>query len=157
MHFTPLEILMRPTTGNRDSFPRARFPTEFDSIAAISAMIDDEPVDDGYTHPAESILTGHIDRFGAFGLIEHVLTTASPIRSADFIRLLGRIPEVEIELRRAIVERGLASPHVVVRDAALQAAETWEDASLVVLLREHRDSVPWLTQYAEKIVRGLGI
>jgi hypothetical protein len=148
---------MRPTLGNRDALPHTRFPTELDSIAAINALIDDEPVDDGYTHSAESVICDHIEQFGASELIEHAFTTASPIRSADLIRLLGRIPEVEVELRRSIVERGLASPHVVVRDAALQAAETWEDASLVALLRGHRDAVPWLAQYAEKIVRGLGI
>ncbi len=148
---------MRPTPENRDALPHTRFPTEFGSIAAINFLIDDEPVDDGYTHSVESILGDHIERFGASGLIEHALTMASPIRSADLIRLLGRSPGIDVALRRAIVERALASPHVIVRDAALQAAETWEDASLAVLLREYRDAVPWLTQYAEKIVRDLGI
>lgn len=148
---------MRPTTGNQEPLPRARYSTEGESIDAIHAAIDDESVDDGYTHSAESMISDHIGRFGGSGLIEHGWTTSSPVRMADLIRLLGRIPEIEVELRRAVVERGLASPHVVVRDAALQAAETWEDASLLVLLRAHRDSVPWLAQYAEKIVRGLGI
>ncbi len=148
---------MWPTTRNRDALPQRRFPTELDSITAINTLIDDETLDDGYTHSAESMLREHIEQFGAAGLIDHAFTTASPIRSADLVRLLGRIPEVEVRIRRIVVERGLASLHVVVRDAALQAAETWEDASLVALLREHRDAVPWLAQYAEKIVRGLGI
>jgi hypothetical protein len=148
---------MKPTTGNRDALPHARFPNELDSIAAINALIDDDSVNDGYTHPAESMLDEHIEQFGAAGLIEHAFITASPIRAADLIRLLGRIPEIEVELRRMVVERGLASPHVVVRDAALQAAETWEDDSLVILLRDHRDVIPWLNEYVEKIVRGLRI
>lgn len=148
---------MRPTTGSRDALPQTRFPTELDSIAAINALIDDESVDDGYTHSTESMLHEHIEQFGAAGLIEHAFTTASPIRSADLVRLLGRIPEIKVDLRRIVVERGLASPHVVIRDAALQTAETWEDAALAVLLKEHRDAVPRLSQYAEKIVRGLGI
>lgn len=148
---------MRPTTGNRDALPHPRFPAEPDSIAAINALIDDETVEDGYTHSAESILREHLEQYGASGLIEHAFGATSPIRASDLFRLLGRIPEVEIELRRVVVERGLASPHVAIRDAVLQAAETWEDCSLVALLREHRDSVPWLSQYAEKIVRDLGI
>lgn len=148
---------MRPTTGNRDARPRTHVPTEPDSIAAINALIDDEAVEDGYTHSAESALREHIEHYGAVALIDHAFMTESPIRAADLVRLLGRIPEVEIELRRKIVERGLASPHAAVRDAALQAAETWEDRSLVALLRDHRDAVPWLSQYADKIVRGLGI
>lgn len=148
---------MRPTTGNRDARPRTHVRTEPESIAAINALIDDETVEDGYTHSAESVLHEHIEHYGAASLIEHAFATDSPIRSADLIRLLGRIPEVEVDLRRMVVERGLASPQVAVRDAALQAAETWEDPSLVVLLRDHRDAVPWLSQYAEKIVRGLGI
>lgn len=148
---------MKPTTGNRDSLLHTRFPSETDSIDAINTMIDDEAVEDGYTHPAELMLIDHIERFGAAGLIEHTWATSSPIRSADLIRLLGRITEIELEQRRSIVERGLASAHVVLRDAALQAAETWEDASLAVLLRRHRDAVPWLSEYAEKIVRSLGI
>lgn len=148
---------MRPTPGNQDALLHTRFPTEPDSIAAINSLIDDETVKDGYTHSAESVLHEHIEHYGAARLIEHAFAAESPSRSADLIRLLGRLPEVEIELRRMIVERGLASPHVAVRDAALQAAETWEDRALVALLRGHRDAVPWLSQYAEKIVRGLGI
>jgi hypothetical protein len=120
-------------------------------------MIDGETVEDGYTHSAESIVADHIERFGGFGLIEYALTSASPSRSADLIRLLGRTPGIELDLRRSIVKRGLASSHVAVRDAALQAAETWEDASLVLLLKTHREAVPWLADYAEKIVRGLEV
>lgn len=147
---------MKSTTGNQSALSHTRFPTETGSISAIDAMIDDKTVDDGYTHLAESAIREHMEQFGAAGLIDHAWTTASPTRAADLVRLLGRIPEVESELRRMVVERGLASPHVVVRDAALQAAETWEDGSLVVLLREHQEAVPWLSQYAEKIVRALG-
>lgn len=148
---------MSPTTGHQDALPHTRFPSEPDSIAAINSLIDDETVKDGYTHAAESMLRDHIEHYGTAGLIEHAFSTESPIRSADLIRLLGRIPEVEIELRHVVVDHGLASPHVAVRDAALQAAEEWEDRSLVVLLRDHQDTVPWLSQYAEKIVRGLSI
>lgn len=148
---------MGPTTGSRDTTPSPRSPSELASIAAINALIDEETVEDGHTHSAEPVLRKYIEHYGATGLIEHAFAAESPIRSADLIRLLGRISEVANEHRRVIVERGLASPHFAVRDAALQAAESWEDGSLVDLLNGHRDLVPWLNQYAEKIMRDLGI
>ena len=130
--------------------------TESESLDVIHAMIEHETVEDGYIHSAEDRISMHIERFGAAGLIEYALTGEGPSRSSDFIRLLGRLQEVEGDLRRSIVERGLASPHVDVRDAALYAAETWEDPSLIPLLRTHRDPVRWLAAYAEQIVQDLG-
>jgi hypothetical protein len=73
------------------------------------------------------------------------------MRCAALLRLLSRVSQLDAEQRRSVVRRGLASNSVEIRDAAVQAAETWEDAALAELLRQHRDPVSWLSDYAERV------
>lgn len=134
----------------------AEHATESESIDVIHAMLERETVEDGYFHSAENWIAMHIERFGATKLVEHALTGDGPSRSSDFIRLLGRLPGMQAELRRSIVERGLASRDVAVRDAALYCVEKWEDPTLIPLLQSHRDPVRWLAEYAQQIVHDLG-
>lgn len=134
----------------------AAHSTESESMEVIHAMLERETVEDGYEHSAEDWIAMHIERFGATGLVEHAMSGEGPSRPSDLIRLLGRLPEIQADLRRSIVERGLASRDVAVRDAALYCVEKWEDPSLIPLLRSHRDPVRWLADYAQQIVQDLG-
>lgn len=136
---------------------QAGFETENDSLDAIHRAIERQPVEDGYSHPAEELVADHVERFGGGGLVEHTWSANGPTDAPDLIRLMGRTPEIAPDLRRLIVERGLASGDVAVRDASIQAVETWEDASLIALIRAHRDPVGWLAEYAEKVARDLGV
>jgi len=71
------------------------------------------------------------------------------------LRLLGRVRIDDGELRRRLVETGLASSNAEVRDAAVQAAEQWADPSLASLLRSHKEPVDWLADYVQVVARDL--
>lgn len=125
------------------------------SLAAVIAAIDDEPVEDGVCHRVEPALAAHLEQHGVAGLVEQATRGAVPSRSASLLRLLGRMARIEGNVKRRLVTEGLASAHVEVRDAAIQAVESWEDPELVGLLRQHRDSIAWLDDYAQRVADDL--
>lgn len=125
------------------------------SAAALFAAINEEPVEDGVVHRAEAVLAAHVEEFGATALVEHACGSSTPARSASLLRLLSRVSRLDAEQRHAIVRRGLASANVEIRDAAVQAAETWEDTALAELLRHHREPVAWLSEYARRVASDL--
>lgn len=125
------------------------------SLAAIMGALEEEPIEDGYTHHAERAVDAHIEQFGSARLVTAVSASASPARAAALLRLLGRSAKIGAEERRALVRWGLSSQSSEVRDAAVQAVENWEDRSLVALLRGHHERVPWLADYAANVVHDL--
>jgi hypothetical protein len=127
-----------------------------EEFLALASLVDTEPVEDGVRHSAEPKLADYIERHGVNTLVSQALGQAlRASRAAAFLRLLGRIAAVDEESRKDLVERGLQSASVEVRDAAVQAAESWGSASLVPLLKAHHDPVPWLADYAERVARDL--
>jgi hypothetical protein len=147
----PLELpgQVRPAVAPRAAASLAG--KEACSLAALFTAVDEEPVEDGVVHRAEAALAAHIAEFGATTLVEHACSTSKAMRCAALLRLLSRVSQLDAEQRRSVVRRGLASNSVEIRDAAVQAAETWEDAALAELLRQHRDPVSWLSDYAERV------
>jgi hypothetical protein len=121
------------------------------SLGALFSAIDEDPVEDGVVHRAEAAIAAHIQEFGASGVVEHMCSASEANRSASLLRLLSRVSRLDAEQRRVIVRRCLASTSVEIRDAAVQAAETWEDAALADLLRHHREPVAWLSEYAKRV------
>ncbi len=148
---------MARTAQRRGTPHQAGFETESESLDAIHRAIERQPVEDGDSHPAEELVADHIERFDGGGLVEHALSGDGSTHAPELIRLMGRTPEIAPDLRRLIVGRGLASGDLAVRDASIQAVETWEDPSLIALIRAHRDPVGWLAEYAEMVVRDLGV
>lgn len=126
----------------------------FVSIEKLRAAVDLESVEDGVTHPAEAELDLFVRENGAGPLMAYVERLPSP-RHAAFIRLLGRLECVDPASRMQLVSRALASRDVEVRDAAIQAAETWSDASLAALLTAHDEPVAWLAAYRQQVVDDL--
>jgi hypothetical protein len=151
----PLDLpgQVRPAAAPRDAAMRAE--TEGRSLAALFTAIDEEPVEDGVVHHAEAALAAHIAEFGATALVERACGTSKAMRRASLLRLLSRVSRLDAEQRRSVVRRALASNSVEIRDAAVQAAETWEDAALAELLRQHRDPVSWLSEYARRVASDL--
>ena len=54
-----------------------------------------------------------------------------------------------------LVRDGLAKNSVEVRDAAIQAAESWGDSELIEVLKAHSETEPWLRQYLNDVIDDL--
>lgn len=122
------------------------------SLDAIRRRLEDEPLEDGHSHPAEALLQRHLEAFGDAALLADL---GSDSASADFVRLLGRSHALRQETRRLIAHWGLSSGDIDTRDAALQAIENWGDGSLIEVLRQHPESVEWLREYMQAIIANL--
>lgn len=136
--------------------PQPRDTAESRALAGILSALDEDPIEDGVTHSAESALNSYVSRFGSLSIAHQFLAVTPSARAAAFLRLLGRCTNLAPGERRSFVQWGLASDSVEVRDAAIQAVENWEDGALIDVLRRHAEPVAWLAKYTASVVRDLG-
>lgn len=108
-----------------------------------------EPVEDGVTHPAEELLAQFVRSTDRAFLVKWTFEPRTP--TADVLRLLGRLDSVAKDSRFVLVRRGLESDDLEVRDAAVQASESWSDPQLGELLRAHQEPTAWLADYAARV------
>jgi hypothetical protein len=126
------------------------------TLDLLVASVTDEPVEEGEPHPVQQLVDRLVGDGGAIAMIERAFGRATnPGVTAGLLRLLGRAPLVGVDARHEALTRGLASRAVIVRDAAVQAAEHWNDPGLVEPLRRHRDDVGWLAEYVAAVARDL--
>ena len=125
----------------------------------IRAALETEPVEDGYSHPAEVPLE-EIMRVPSHHAGEWVVGTLSghhwnPSLRAGLLRLLSRQRPLTEDWRLRIIRLGLSSPSLELRDAAVQAAESWEESAAVQLLQEHEEPCSWLADYVSRVIQDL--
>ncbi|MGH9802359.1 MAG: hypothetical protein ACRD82_18500, partial [Blastocatellia bacterium] len=84
---------------------------------------------------------------------------SSPAKSSGFkaglLRLLSRQKPFTEAWRLQVIQSGLSSSSIELRDAAVQAAESWEDVSAARLLRAHNEPCAWLADYSSRVIRDL--
>jgi phosphatidylethanolamine/phosphatidyl-N-methylethanolamine N-methyltransferase len=120
--------------------------------------LQQEPVLDGLDHPGVAIL---IEAFeddpdvAARWMLNQLADPAGPAMVSDILRLLCRFKPQTSAWRRNVVAAALRSTSVELRDAAIQAVESWGDPELVALLSAHADVAPWLDDYATQVVKDL--
>lgn len=119
---------------------------------AIVQSISVHPVEDGVAHPMEASMAAFIVRYG---VPNEIFTRGlRPAQTAGLLHLLGRT-RVPSWTQLNLLVSGLASNSVEIRDAAIQAAENWENPSLASVLRAHRDPRAWLADYASRVANDL--
>ena len=126
--------------------------------ADLRAPLETHPLEDGTHHRAEKI-TGEalqarkgfpvLDWLGAFSL-----NVADPESGASVLPCLGRHPD-PAAWRASLVRDGLASDNVEIKDAALQAAESWGGAGMRAGLEVPSESPPWLRDYIREVIDNL--
>ena len=124
------------------------------------AAFEADPLEDGMYHPAEEVIGEALqaaDRESTLKWFkEFSMDGAHPGFAASILRCLGRQEHPGTDKWRAeLVRDGLASEDVEIRDAAVQAAESWEDRSLRGILEVHDEPVPWLRDYIRDVIDDL--
>lgn len=128
-----------------------------DSLQRVERALDEAPMEDGITHPAEFALSAHVSTLEEVGLLDAVLHSRSPSRAAEWLRLCGRSVMISAQLCRELATWGLNNEDIEIRSATVKALESWEDRELAYLLLEHNERVIWLRDYAAKVARDLGV
>ena len=126
----------------------------------LSAAFEAQPVEDGVGHPAEQILERALNTGEQAAVLDVVsalcVDTARPGFSAATLRCLGRLTNPGSSAWRAALVRGaLAHSDVEVREAAVQAVESWDGTDLIDLLQVHREGEPWLAEYVREVTQDL--
>ena len=128
--------------------------------AMLWASFEDAPVEDGMGHPAEHIIGEALaseERQQVLDWLRAVCTDVSqPSFAASALRCLSRQDDVGTASWRAgLVREGLAVHNAEVRDAAVQAVESWTGRALLEVLRAHAEPEPWLRQYIRDVLDDL--
>ena len=124
-----------------------------DSLSSrLQASFEDNPLEDGMKHPAERIIAEALqtakDRWILDWLSDFCTDDARSSFAASVLRCLGRHSNVgTTSWRVGLIRDSLAIDNVEIRDAAVQAVESWCDRDSLDVLRSHREPEPWLRQY----------
>jgi hypothetical protein len=123
----------------------------------IVKVISEDPIEDGYSHPAEQLLrTGLESREIDPELLRHwLLEEHSTSVYASILKCLGRLPHPVTEAwRTSILRPALDHDRSEVRDAAIHAIENWRDSSGWELLRQRsdREQVAWMKEYIDRVL-----
>ena len=128
--------------------------------AKLRVSFEDEAVEDGMYHPAEKIIAEALLSAKDQPLLDWLrafCTDASqPSFAASALRCLGRHDSLgTVSWRVGLVRDGLAIDDVEIRDAAVQAAESWGDSDFLEVLKLHSEPEPWLRQYILDVIDDL--
>ena len=175
--------LPRTTTGPVDTLPRGQFlsmlvdraclaadvatqkpsasPRERTQLSnTLHAAFDADPLEDGMDHPAEQIIARAMQSTEDQHLLDWLrafsLDAAQPGFAASVLRCLGRYQHPgTASWRTGLVREGLELDDVEIRDAAVQAAESWGSSDVVDVLAAHDEPEPWLRDYIRDVVNDL--
>lgn len=120
---------------------------------------EEEVIEDGMYHPAEDIISDAFenhDEAKVLGWIhELVLDTSRPdLAYSILLCLTHQQPPGTSSWRLHLISGALGSKDIVVRDAAVQVAESWADPALLPVLRAQKDNetATWLKNYLQHVI-----
>lgn len=151
----PALVLLPPDQGPRHQQTRAVARGAFAQLRRqLRACLDEAPIEDGRSHPGEELLEqALIEASGPEIVVKLITSEPDPSFSAAALKLLARVGGGLSEQRRAeLVEFGLRSPSIELREAAAEAVEQWEDVALLPMLYAHKEPARWLRAYIKDII-----
>ena len=128
--------------------------------ARLWSAFEADPFEDGMYHPAEQIIERALQSRESQRVLEWLrdlsLDAAHPSFSAEVLRCLGRQTHPGTTAWRAgLVRDGLAMDDIEIRDAVVQAAESWGGREVVDVLMSHDEPEPWLRECIPEIIDDL--
>ena len=128
-------------------------------LLKLRSSFDTEYLEDGVVHPAEQIIKNALTSVNSQDVYEWLGEIVADVGhtqlAASVLRCLGRCKLEPLAWRVEIVQTALASNDLELRDAAVQAAETWGEIEFCDILKHHSEVVPWLGSYIEEVSRDL--
>ena len=125
----------------------------------LSLSLEETPFEDGINHPAESIIDRALkstdEQTLCTWLKEFVLDVDHPTFASEVLRCLSRTEIGSTAWRTKVVQECLAKGDIQMRDAAVQAAESWGGSHFCRVLRDHVETLSWLRDYLEEVVKDL--
>lgn len=156
-HAYPLALVSAYTSFDL-SFLTVVWKNKDEFLQSIQSALESEPLESGLPHPVEGTVRNALRDPRSRGWIRAaVLETFEDSFAADLLRCVGRMDyQLVGGWGIELAEAALASRSVELRDASLQALESWGRPSLVAL-RAHleREQTNWLRAYTDQVIRDL--
>ena len=124
------------------------------------SAFESEPFEDGMYHPAEEIIEKALGSRESQRVLKWLrdlsLDARHPSFSSEVLRCLSRQTHPGTAAwRTELVRDALAIDDIEIRDAAVQAAESWGGPEMVDVLTSHTEPVPWLQDYIREVIDDL--
>ena len=138
----------------------AKSPAKAQLNSALRGSFEAEPLEDGMDHAAEEIIKQVFQSREGPSVLgwfrEFCLDATQPSFAASVLRCLGRqIDPGTDNWRASLVRDGLAMIDIEIRDAAVQAAESWGESDLADVLESHSEPMTWLQDYIRDVIDDL--
>lgn len=151
----------RPIAPPPQAKGKFRIPTDAADAAPLTELLaaafERQPLIDGESHPADDIIAGFLesDRSIAYpSALENIILhhqdsdlVASTLQCAA--RFEPRWPDSR---KAALVQSGLQADDIVIKDAAVKAAESWISPEVIQVLENHHTQMPWLQEYIDEVI-----
>jgi hypothetical protein len=124
----------------------------------LRGMFIAEPIEDGLTHPAQALIQKALEENEplASQWIVSFARKQGPSFAAAAVKAVGRLPTPgSEEWRTSLAEEALEHEDSEVRDAAVQALESWGGQRSIDILKKHQETRPWLKDYIDRVIRDL--
>ena len=130
-------------------------------LYTLRAVFEAEPLEDGIDHPAEDVIREALHSTEDQCVLEWLRTfsldEAHPNLAASVFRCLGRQARPGTDSWRTVLVRSaLKMDDPEIRDAAVQAAESWGGQNIRNELILHYEPLPWLRSYVRDVIEDLG-
>lgn len=122
--------------------------------------LNEESIEDGYSHPAENIMQETIMTYSPYAGIWiqslYIENLNNHKLAAGILRCIGRLnSKISKPWGSIMVTGALFHSDVEVREAAVRAIEMWEDYSVIGYLEQREEKVPWLSDYIKQVIKDL--
>lgn len=148
------------TTTNllREPHKESFFEEEFSR--ALRGSFECEPLEDGYSHPAERIIEEAIVKYSVLTVADwiqsaYLRSVKLPTVCASILRCVGRLDRrMTGSWGLVLAISGLSHPEVEVREAAVRALEAWggHDSIETLKVYENIENVQWLKDYIKRVI-----
>ena len=133
-----------------------------DQVALYNELyraFENEPFESGITHSIEQIIEHALmDSCTLDWFIEFCTDESHPAFASVVLRCLGHLPDVgHKSWRDELICISLESSDVEIRDAAVQAAESWGGEGIIEILKAHQEPETWIREYIEDVINDLSI
>lgn len=126
-------------------------------VELLAAAFERQPLLDGEAHPADDIIADFLESDASIAYpsaLENIILhhqdsdlVASTLQCAAHFE-----PRWTDSRKAALVRSGLQSDDIVIKDAAVRAAECWICAEIIQVLENHQDQTPWLQEYIDEVI-----
>ena len=123
----------------------------------LAAAFERQPLLDGEAHPADDIIANFLESDASIAYPSELENIVLHHQDADLaaatLQCAAHFEPPWSDSRKAeLVRSGLQADDIVIKDAAIKAAESWISPEVIQVLANHHTQTPWLQEYIDEVI-----